>query len=1086
MNNLNQLLKIKKIRKYIFSLAVIGIISFASLDTFGMEHIEGIRPVVQQGHTSTVTSVSIDPNGKYFISCSSDKTIKIWDFKSRSLIRTIGLDSYPKSIAIDPTGSFFVSSEIGIIKIWNLKKGNLIRTLDDWGPVAIDPAGKYVISGSWDKTIKVWEVNTGKLLRVLRGHSDEITSVAVNANGKYIVSGSKDSTVKVWDLNSGNFIRNFNSSSKKKSIDSVGIDPSGKYIVAGGRLNSLYVWNLNTGLLIQSHNYWVESLIIDPKGKYIITGSSDDNVAVWDLKKGDLVCTFKHSDNVTAVAVDSDGKYIVSGSQDKKIKVWDIQNRKELTIPNENSIHYSIANDKTGKYLVLGNKDTTIKVWDIEKGTLVRSILGHKDSVRKVIIDTSGNYIISGSKDTVKVWDFNTGSLVRTLKMFSKKADSVTSDPSFKYRPSKCLNSLMVDPGTKNIITGFNDGAIQVWDFKSGALIRTLKGHSRNVFAIAVDPSSKYIVSAGKDKTIKVWDFYSGDLIRTVEGLPVSLSLALTEDAIVSGGWTNSLHVSDLRTGSLIRAFNGHTATVGSVTIDPIGEYIVSGSRDNTVKVWGLKSGNLLRTLYGHSNEVESVAIDPTGKYIVSGSADGTLKRWQMNNGKLLATYYTFKDASLCITPEGYYTGTGNFQDYIHYVDNNHNIYKFDQFSRRFYRPETVELALSGQAVPAPESIESLIANKPAPQIEILSPTDQSKTDQDVVKITLSLTDNGGGIGDIFVYVNDSLIKAETRGLIIKGKTNPQNKVLRTYQVAMNEGENKIKAIAFNKDNSMSSNPVYVTINSDYKYGAPNIYVLATGIDEYGDPSLNLNYAVADAEYFVQAIQKQSKDLFNKVIVQSLTKPEETSKKAIENAFKALSEKMTAKDYFIYYASGHGDISKSNDGDSLFYLISSNVIFLDPDNLAKHAISQDDLIGFIGNIPARNKIIVMDTCHSGAAGQAIQIAMAGTNQKVAMRGMSNKTAMELIKLATGTSTFTASQGYEQAIEGYKGHGLFTYTLVEGIKGAADQDKDKMIKLTELKSYTEQTVISRSMTHFKIPQVPYINVNSLDVPIVKVD
>ena len=112
--------------------------------------------------------------------------------------------------------------------------------------------------------------------------------------------------------------------------------------------------------------------------------------------------------------------------------------------------------------------------------------------------------------------------------------------------------------------------------------------------------------------------------------------------------------------------------------------------------------------------------------------------------------------------------------------------------------------------------------------------------------------------------------------------------------------------------------------------------------------------------------------------------------------------------------------------------------------------------------------------------------MAGTNQKVAMRGMSNKTAMELIKLATGTSTFTASQGYEQAIEGYKGHGLFTYTLVEGIKGAADQDKDKMIKLTELKSYTEQTVISRSITHFKIPQVPYINVNSLDVPIVKVD
>ena len=164
-------------------------------------------------------------------------------------------------------------------------RGPLIRTLTGHTggirAVAVTPDETTIVSGSWDTTVKVWDLESGRELRTLAGHTGDVNSVAVSPDGKSIVSGSDDSTVKVWDLATGRELRT-----------------------------------------LASHTGSVRAVAIIPDGTTIVSGSEDTTVKVWDLATGRELRTFAgHTDDVTAVAVSPDGRTVVSGSRDMTVKV---------------------------------------------------------------------------------------------------------------------------------------------------------------------------------------------------------------------------------------------------------------------------------------------------------------------------------------------------------------------------------------------------------------------------------------------------------------------------------------------------------------------------------------------------------------------------------------------------------------------------------------------------------------------------------------------------------------------------------------------------------------------------------------------
>ena len=400
------------------------------------------------------------------------------------------------------------------------------------------------------------------------------------------------------------------------------------------------------------------------------------------------------------------------------------------------------------------------------------------------------------------------------------------------------------------------------------------------------------------------------------------------------------------------------------------------------------------------------------------------------------------------------------------------------QFARRFYRPEMVSLALQGKKLPAVESIETIVAQKPAPEVEIISPRDGLTTAEDRITLKVRIKDTGGGIGDVQVFVNGVIVNARARSIkIVPNRA-------KNFTVALSEGKNRIQVVAYNRDNSMRSHPAEISVRCDYRFGAPALFALVAGINTFENPEINLRYAVSDARLFANTLRQIAKPLFRDVRITLLTSKEETSKEAIINAFKRVSGEIKSNDYFIFYVASHGDVAVLSNGDSRYYLLTSNVIFLDPQNLERSCLSQDGLVNLIGNVPAQNKLIILDTCHAGEAGKAFQIALA-KGATAYTRALSSRTAMELLRMSSGASIFAASQKVEEALEGYKGHGLFTYVLAQSLRGKADSDHDGFVRLTELKTAVEQDVWRISREHFRRPQVPYISVGSFDFPIGKV-
>ena len=361
------------------------------------------------------------------------------------------------------------------------------------GSVAFSPDGKTLASGSDDNTIKLWDVQSGKLTTTLEGHSNWVYSVAFSPDGKTLASGSYDNTIKLWDVQSGKLTTTLEGHSNR--VNSVAFSPDGKTLASGSSDKTIKLWDVQSGKLtttLEGHSGTVYSVAFSPDGKTLASGSSDKTIKLWDVQSGKLTTTLEgHSNWVYSVAFSPDGKTLASGSSDKTIKLWDVQSGKlTTTLEGHSGTVYSVAFSPDGKTLASGSDDNTIKLWDVQSGKLTTTLEGHSGTVYSVAFSPDGKTLASGSDDnTIKLWDVQSGKLTTTLEGHSNR-----------------VNSVAFSPDGKTLASGSYDNTIKLWDVQSGKLTTTLEGHSSWVNSVAFSPDGKTLASGSYDNTIKLWD----------------------------------------------------------------------------------------------------------------------------------------------------------------------------------------------------------------------------------------------------------------------------------------------------------------------------------------------------------------------------------------------------------------------------------------------------------------------------------------------------------------------------------------------------------------------------------------------------
>ncbi|MCX5842562.1 MAG: caspase family protein, partial [Deltaproteobacteria bacterium] len=705
--------------------------------------------------------------------------------------------------------------------------------------------------------------------------------------------------------------------------------------------------------------------------------------------KGDMSRDIKQKAPVVRrVDISKNGRYVLSGSMDSFI-LWDImQGRKIKTFAHEDWMGYGIvvAFSPDGKHFVSGGKGT--KLWDLVTGQEIMSF--DNSPALSIAFSPDGKHFLCGGpgplalfskpKPTLKIFDVATGREIIDFKI----------QPSLEYR----VESVAYSPDGKYVLSGSIGGIIDLWDISLGKSIRTVK-IGRPVRALSFSSDGEYALSGGSDNIVRLWNAKN-----------------LTQ----------------------IKKFVGHEG-IWSVAFSPNGKYVLSGGIDGKIKIWDLAAGTEWKVLAGHTGVSSaelgiSAKFSPNGKHVIS-AGDASTRIWDVSTGEEVASMSAFEDGEWIITTaNGYYTSSPKGDQYLS-VKVGGKEYSTEQLRESFYRPDLVQVAISGGSL---KDLKTVADVKPPPLVAIVD-TPKS-TDKNETPVTLKITDAGGGIGDVRLYLNGSAVVLDSaRGVKIVAPN--QSEIHKTYKLKLSSGVNVVRAIAFNADNTMQSTDAVHEIIAAFKaIGKPSLYALVIGINGYKNPKLQLNYAVADATLFADTLKKGASSLFDKVEIKKLSSEEETTRENILKELKAM-QSLNPDDLFVLYVASHGTV---DDGE--YYLITSNVGSTRTERLKTDAIGQSVFKELIGNIPATKKLIIIDTCNAGALGDAIQVAML-------TRGMSEDTAMKILSRAVGSTILSASTSIQEALEGYQGHGLFTYVLAEGLKGKADKGNTGYVKTTEL-------------------------------------
>jgi hypothetical protein len=439
---------------------------------------------------------------------------------------------------------------------------------------------------------------------------------------------------------------------------------------------------------------------------------------------------------------------------------------------------------------------------------------------------------------------------------------------------------------------------------------------------------------------------------------------------------------------------------------------------------------------------------------VAVGNHLGAVRIFDMKSGREQVRFYVAGDGEwIALTPEGYFNSSSEAVEQLLRVRINGAITGIGQYRERFFRPDIVQMAMNGQALP--KSMVTLADAAVPPRIDNLRAGPVSPDGK--VELNFAVQDAGGGVGGLRLYNNGSAILELAPSEV---GTGPQKLGLR-----LKAGENRLELVAFGRDGSASSQAASLDISWNGTSKQPTtLHVLAIGIEEFRNPVLNLSFAAEDAEVLAETIRRGAIGVYDRVDVKVMTTPAETTRAAILEAFKQY-ESISPDDAFVFFVASHGSVEGAVLEDREFILYTSNVGLLSSEALRQEAITQAEIKSFISNVPANRKLILLDTCHAGAIGDSLAARTRGVEEAGAIKSLSR---------VTGTTILAASMAQQQAIEGYNGHGLFTWTLLQALSGKAAIAGSDKVSNWNITSYVGRVVPELAKERFGREQFPTVN------------